>query len=272
MKSLFDNNTLQVMRRPSGIRSIGTKWVFKVKADVLGYVDRFKARCTALGNLQREGIDYSETFSPVVRHSSLRMLLALSAQKDLVVHQMDVDTAFLYGLLPEDELPVYIDVPHGYPIPIELKDVPANQLVCRAIKGIYGLKQSPRLWNANIHATMLRLGFVQFPSEPCMYSKGTAGKEIYVAIYVDDLVIATSDMSEMQSFKEELFCTYKMKDLGPIKHLLGMEVTQDLINGTIKITQSNYIEEVLRRFGMLDCKPCNVPMSSALSLCKATVI
>jgi hypothetical protein len=184
---------------------------------------------------------------------------------------MDVDTAFLYGLLPADDLPVYIDVPHGYPVPDELKHIPVNQLVCRAIKGIYGLKQSPRLWNANIHATMIRLGFIQFPSEPCMYSKGTEGKEIFVAIYVDDLVIATADMNEMQSFKNSLFDTYKMKDLGPIKHLLGMEVVQDIVKGTIVITQSNYIEEVLRRFGMLDCKPCNIPMCSSLSLSKATV-
>jgi hypothetical protein len=271
IKSLSDNNTLLVLRRPPGTRSIGTKWVFKVKADVLGYVDRFKARCTALGNLQREGIDYNETFSPVVRHSSLRTLLAISAQRNLVVHQMDVDTAFLYGELPLDELPVYIDVPYGYPIPDELKHTPLDQLVCKAIKGIYGLKQSPRLWNANIHATMIRLGYTQFPSEPCMYRKGTDAKEIFVAIYVDDLVIATADVQEMQSFKNELFATYKMKDLGPIRHLLGMEVVQDIAAGTIKITQSNYIEEVLRRFGMLDCKVSNVPMVASLSLTKALV-
>ncbi len=142
-ESLMKNDVFTVMERPKVCYALGLKWVFALKKDAQGNIIRYKARCTALGNFQREGLDYGEVFSPVVRYSTIRMLLATAAKRDLILESMDVDTAFLYGVLPTDEPAVYVDVPFGFPVPNHL--IGKENLVCKVHKAIYGLRQSPRL-------------------------------------------------------------------------------------------------------------------------------
>ena len=266
--SLSKNLTFTVMPKPSRCFALGLKWVFKVKTDSDGNIQRYKARCTALGNLQREGIDFDETFSPVVRYSTLRALLAMSAQKGMVVHNMDVDTAFLYGKLPEDDDPVYVKVPYGYPIPKKYSHYSEEDLVCRVHKSIYGLKQSPRLWNLTIDDFMRSKGFKRSESDHCLYSRLNNGEELYVALYVDDLIISGSKLSTVERFKSQLKQRFNMKDLGPLTSCLGMEIKQDPTNGTITVSQSKYIGEILRRFGMSDkmSRSSPVPMEPGLKL------
>jgi hypothetical protein len=267
IQSLINNNTLTVMARGSlPVRALGTKWVFKIKHDKFGNVARYKARCTALGNLQREGIDFDETFAPVVRQSSLRMLLSVAVQNRMAVHQMDVNTAFLYGEFDEGDPPVYLRLPYNYPVPPELQHIPRDQLICKVNKGLYGLKQAPRLWNKKIDSTMKKHGFRRFNSDQCIYVRKSGRDVLYVGLYVDDLVIAGSNAKCINSFKEQLSAEYDMKDLGPISHLLGMEVTQDLSRNTLKLSQETYIRSILRRFNFQTEKPSSVPMSPGLQL------
>ena len=263
MQSLGDNDTFELVEKPPGIMVLGHKWVYKIKTNEAGEITRFKCRYTALGNRQREYIDYDETFAPVVRSSSLKTLLAIAAARDLIVHQMDVDTAFLYGVMPPEPT-LYMEVPEGYPIPFHL--VGKTNLVGIVKKGIYGLKQSPKLWNDTVNAYMISLGFTRFTTDLCIYKRKSEADCLFVAIYVDDLIIAGSSLPSINIFKEELKSKFKMKDLGPIHYCLGMEVRQDLEEGTITLSQNGYVDSILRRFGLLLANPTPIPMSSTLDL------
>ena len=263
--SLKDNNTFEVIVKPVGARVLGHKWVYKVKANQDGIVTRYKSRYTALGNRQREDIDYDETFAPVVRNSSLKTLFAVAAANDFPVHQMDVDTAFLYGNMPPEPA-LYMEVPAGYPIPDHL--LGRTDLVGLVKKGIYGLKQSPRLWNETVNEFMIGRGFSRFTTDQCVYKRGQAETQLFVAIYVDDLIITGASLDIIDTFKSELKDRFKMKDLGPIKYCLGMEITQDLVKGTIEVKQQGYVRSILRRFGLLEAKTSPIPMDPGLELTK----
>jgi hypothetical protein len=265
--SLFSNGTLEVMKRPSHyVKALPIKYVFKIKTNKDGDVERYKTRCTAMGNLQDQHMDYEETFAPVVRQSSVRILLSVAAQNNFPVHQMDVDTAFLYGTLEEGDDPVYLKMPLNYPIPEELQQEDPNKLICRVRKGIYGLKQSPRLWNKNFNESMLRLGFKRFSSDMGLYSRCEGIKQLFVGLYVDDLVIVGSDIDAVVQFKKQIGEIYKMKDLGPINQLLGMDVRQDLEKGTVSLSQSKYIKSIIERFELSSCQSSPIPMDPALHL------
>jgi hypothetical protein len=270
--SLVKNSTLTVIPRgDSKVRALGIKWVFKIKLNKDGGVARYKARCTALGNLQREGIDYDETYAPVVRQSSLRLLLAVAVQNDMPVHQMDVDTAFLYGEFEQGDPEVYLTLPQDYPVPAELAHIPRKDLICRVNKGLYGLKQAPRLWNKKIDSTLQSHGFRRFKSDPCIYVRRSGLDTLYVGLYVDDLVLAGSTVKYIDVFKLQLGKVYNMKDLGPIGHLLGMDASQDLTLRTLTLSQGTYIRSILRRFSLEKGKLRAVPMIPGLQLAKGQI-
>ena len=174
---------------------------------------------------------------------------------------MDVDTAFLYGVLPTTESPIYTTVPEGYPVPAEFENVDRKDLVCHVHKAIYGLKQSPRLWNQNLHQTMINNSFSQSKHDPCLYSKGSGRNLIHVAIYVDDLIIAGASAQVISQFKTSIAASYNMKDLGALSHCLGMEIVQDIAAGTVKVSQRSYSLDILRRFGMLTSNSSPIPMA-----------
>jgi hypothetical protein len=272
--SLANNNSLEIVVRPPNVRVLGLKWVFKIKETLEGMVSRFKVRCTILGNLQREGIDYWETFSPTSRHSTVRILLATAAARNYHVHHMDVDTAFLYGVMPDDEH-VYCHIPKGYPIPEHLQDTP--NLVGRVRKGIYGLKQAPRVWNQTIDYTMVHgLGFNKSPQDPCLYTKtGKGGEKLLVCIYVDDLLIASSSMSYLREFKSQLSQKYNMKDLGELSSFLGMEVCVKR-GEYIKISQSKYINDLAHKFSVISntkkVSKAHIPLDPSVKLFRTSDI
>ena len=156
----IENESWELIELPAGRKPISCKWVFKVKHDDTGKVERFKGRLGAKGFLQKYGIDYDETFSPVVRFSSIRALLAFGVSRQILIHQMEVVTAFLNGTLDEE---IYMQQPEGYVEPGK------EELVCRLKKSLYGLKQSPRCWNNDFKEFMLSLGFVQSVADPCVF-------------------------------------------------------------------------------------------------------
>ena len=178
--------------------------------------ERYKARLVARGFDQKFGLDYDETFCPVVRMESLRTLVVLSSQRGLELHQVDVHTAFLNGTLQEE---VYMKQPTGY----ERKG--EEHLVCRLKKSIYGLKQSPRCWNTALDAHLKRMGFFQSKSDPCIYVSG--GEDpFYIGVYVDDLILAGNDKAKMKKVKEELSSTVDIKDRGKLSYFLAMFIVQ----------------------------------------------
>lgn len=167
----------------------------------------------------------------------------------MLVHQLDVYSAFLYGEIEGD---VYISVPQGCESD--------ENTVCKLKKALYGLKDSPKNWNKKFHSVMCKLGFVRCDYEYCLYSRNKDGCKTYLMLYVDDLLLASSEASELETVKQMLSTNFKMKDLGLICHYLGIHISQNLREGTIKIDQENYLKNVLKNFNMSECKPCLTPM------------
>lgn len=255
-QSLMENQTWELVKLPTNRKTVGCKWIFKVKYGAQGEVERFKSRLVAKGYSQRYGIDYDETYSPVVRLSSVRTLLANAVQKGMLVHQMDVVTAFLNGDLEEE---IFMEQPEGYVQPGQ------EDMVCKLKKSLYGLKQSPRCWNQKFVTSVRSLGFVPSDADPCIFVKRHSDDEMsIIAVYVDDLIIMTTTVEEMQRIKASLSKNFKMKDLGSLHYCLGISVEQH--EDGIKLSQKQYIEKLLERYGLQDANPVSTPMDLNVKL------
>lgn len=225
---MLENDTWDLVDLPKDRKAIGSKWVFKVKHHSDGQVERYKCRLVAKGYSQIYGADYDETFSPVVRFSSIRTLLSFAVQNNLNVHQMDVVTAFLNGHLEEE---LYMEQPEGYIKPGQ------EHLVCKLNKSIYGLKQSPRCWSKAFTEFMKSIGFTQSTSDQqCVFVR--SGQELEIlAVYVDDLILITESTESMNKLKDTLKKHYKMKDMGELPYILGISVVQDKARNHIILHQ-----------------------------------
>ena len=180
MESLHKNEVWDLVKLSKDRRAVGNKWVFKLKVGSNGSVEGHKARLVAQGFSQKYGVDYDETFSPVVRFESLQTVIARAVQNGLMLHQMDVTTAFLNGELEEE---VYMRQPEGFAVKGQ------EDLVCKLKRSIYGLKQSPRCWNSVLDSQLKQMGFVQAKGNPCIYVT-SEGEMFIIAVYVDDIILA----------------------------------------------------------------------------------
>lgn len=256
LKSHQQNNTWTLENLPAGRKAIKSKWVFKAKTDDAGKIIRYKARLVAKGCSQKPGIDYSETFSPVVRYNSIRFLLALAAKNDLKIHQMDVITAFLQGDLNEE---IFMEQPEKF------ND--GTNRVCRLRRSIYGLKQAGRQWNLKLDEALRKFGLRKSQLDPCVYY--TDDLQILIAIYVDDFLLFFKDMNKLQEVKQYLCSTFRMKDMGAVSSCIGMRIRQ--FNDAIEIDQSIYVKQILDRFGMADSKPVKTPSETGNKLSIQTI-
>ena len=209
-KSLIDNGTWSLVDRPADRNILTGRWTYKLKRGPNGEILRYKARWVARGFEQMEGIDYNETFASVVKLMSYKALFAIAAVLDLDLEQMDVKTAFLYGNIDEE---VYVEQPP------EFDDGTAR--VCKLNKALYGLKQAPRIWYQTFATFLEGLGFHPLTSDVGIFAKG----HTYIAVYVDDLLIAGPSKEEIQELKNALSNRFQMTDLGPCSYYLGMAVT-----------------------------------------------
>jgi hypothetical protein len=259
--SLTKNHTWDLVPRPRDRQIVTNKFAFKHKKDECARIVRLNARLVARGFSQIYGIDYLDTYAPVVKLASIRILLAIAAIHGLGIHQMDVVTAFLAGELEEE---IYMEQPEGFKVGSK-----GDDLVCRLRKSIYGLKQAPRVWNQRIRRFLKSIGFDQLYSDPCVYINKTTG--IIIAMWVDDLIIFGKDMASINDLKVQLNEEYEMKDLGELKYFLGIQVHRDRERKIIHINQSGYNRTILERYGMQNSKPANTPLSSSARLTKATV-
>ncbi|KAL5740548.1 hypothetical protein ACOSQ2_029728 [Xanthoceras sorbifolium] len=262
VKSLHKNRTWDLVKPPKDKKIVGCKWVFKRKEGIPGVEDaKYKARLVAKGYSQVHGVDFNDVFSPVVKHSSIRVLLALVAMHNLELEQLDVKTAFLYGELEET---IYMQQPEGFEI--EGK----KDHVCLLKKLLYGLKQSPRQWYKRFDSFMVGHGYSRSQYDSCVYlRKLKDGSFVYLLLYVDDMLIAAKDMFELNKLKSELSGEFEMKDLGAAKKILGMEIRRDKAAGKLYLTQKSFVEKVLERFGMKNAKPVSTPLAAHFKLSAA---
>ena len=232
IKSLKDNQVWELTTLPTGKKAITCKWVYKVKTNSDGLIERYKARLVARGFDQKFRSDYNETFCPVVHLESLRTLIALSTQHGLELHHLD------------------------------------KHLVCKLWKSIYGLKQASRCWNVALDSHLRSMGFTQSMSDPCIYMSG--GEDtFYIGVYVDDMILAGKDETEMKRVKEELSSKFDIKDLGKLSYFLGMSIIQNQEEKKTWMGQPTYTEKLLSKMGMSDCKPVSTPVNPRNHLVKA---
>ena len=268
-ESLQKQLTWELTKLPPGRRAIGCRWVYKRKFNRDGSVARYKARLVAKGFSQREGIDYQEVFAPVVKFTSIRVLLALAAEMDWELEQLDVDTAFLYAPVDEE---IYMQQPEGF----QELDESGESLVCRLLKSLYGLKQSPRNWNHHLHEWLVEHGWVQSQADPGVYvhtvkdgttdSSSSRVEQYILVLYVDDIIVGGPKLQFIEQLKTSIKETFKIKDLGAVSWCLGMEVSRDRAARTVELTQRKYIADMLSQYNMSDCKPVAVPMTPGTAL------
>nr|AFP55578.1 copia-type polyprotein [Rosa rugosa] len=250
IEAIETNDTWQLTSLPKGVKKIGVKWVFKTKYNEHGKVDKCKARLVAKGYAQQFGIDYTEVYAPVARWDTIRLIVALAAQKNWTIFQLDVKSAFLHGELNED---VYIEQPQGF----EQKG--EEEKVYKLKKALYGLKQAPRAWYSRIEGYFVKEGFERCSYEHTLFVKIEGeGKMLIVSLYVDDQIFTGNDMSMIEKFKSSMMHEFEMTDLGEMKYFLGVEIRQSAEG--IHLCQSKYAREVIERFGMGKSNPVRNPI------------
>ena len=260
LSSLAQNNTWVLEPLPENRIAIGCRWLFKKKED-----GRYKARLVAKGYSQQAGIDYQETYAPVAKFTTIRLLLALCSESDWEMQGMDVKTAFLNSELKET---VYMEIPEGVSIPVDHSGSGNQQpMACRLLKSIYGLKQSPRAWYGRIHSFFLTYNFVRSESDHSLFINYQ--KPIILLLYVDDLVLAAPTQTLVDWMRAKLSEEFDMTDLGELRTFLGLEIERDRQQRTLFLSQKNYIAKILADHGMIDCNPSSTPADPHVRLEKS---
>ena len=259
IESMKVNQVWSLVDMPPGQKAIGNKWILKIKRKADGSIDRYKARLVEKGYTEKEGIDYEESFSLVVRFTSIRLLLAIVTNLNLELHQMDVKIAFLNGELDEE---FFMEQPVGFIVKGQ------ERKVCKLQRSIEGLKQSSRQLYLKFHKVILTYDFKMIDEDHCVYVKGTSGKFSILFLYVDDILIAKSDKEYLMDIKRWLSTHFDMQDMGEANYILGVQIKRDRSKKILALSQENYIQKILERFHMSSCKPMDTPVSKgeALSL------
>ena len=254
-QALISNHTWTLVPFQPDLNIVGCKWVFRIKRHADGTIERYKARLVAKGFHQEEGIDYFETFSPVVRPTTIRLVLTLAISFGWSIRQLDVHNAFLHGALTET---VYMEQPPGF------IDASKPNHICLLSKAIYGLKQSPRAWFHALSTALLNQGFQASRYDPSLFILSTNNSMLIVLIYVDDIIVTGDSRDRIQAFINSLQQTFALKDLGDLHFFLGIEVHST--SQGLHLSQTKYLKDVLSRAKMQDANPCPSPMVPNLSL------
>ena len=257
LTSMEKNNVWKIVNVPKDVKLLKTKWIFKIKEDENGIPIRYKARLVAKGFFQKHGVDYFETYAPVAKLTTVRLILAYGIRNNFVFHHLDVKTAFLHGNLSED---IYMAIPDGID--------KAEGNACKLLKSLYGLKQAPRCWNEKFNAFLLKLGFIRSNHDYSLYTKFYNNNVLIIVLYVDDLLIAGKNEAAINDLKRNLENEFEMVDCGKLKHFLGINIETQ--NVELSLTQESNIEKVLVKFRMEDCNTVRTPMQKGLQLQRNT--
>ncbi|KAK1629066.1 hypothetical protein QYE76_003381 [Lolium multiflorum] len=251
MGSMYDNKVWTLVDLPDSRKAVENKWIFKRKTDADGNITVYKARLVAKGFRQIQGVDYDETFSPVAKLKSVRILLAIAAFFDYEIWQMDVKTAFLNGDIEEE---LYMVQPKGF---VDPKNA---DKVCKLQRSIYGLKQASRSWNRRFDKVIKDFGFIQCHGEACIYKKVSGSSVAFLILYVDDILLIGNDIELLSSVKGYLNNSFSMKDLGEASYILGIKIYRDRSRRLIGLSQSTYLDKILKKFRMDESKKGFLPM------------
>lgn len=256
MKALIANQTWTLVPSSTSHNLVGCKWVFRIKRDQHGTITQYKARLVARGFHQREGIDYGDTFSPVVKPATVRLVLSLAVSNNWNIRQLDINNAFLQGTLTDA---VYVTQPPGFVDPHH----PTH--VCQLKKALYGLKQAPRAWYTELKNHLITMGFRNTISDSSLFVFQDAGVIIYLLVYVDDIIVTSNATDALNKFILNLATRFSLKDLGPLSYFLGVEVLKHPKG--IFLSQKRYIQDLLTKANMDGCNniatplPMNPPLS-----------
>ena len=256
--SLLENGTWTLEELPPGMQAIPVKWTYKLKTGANGAVERFKARLVAKGYRQREGIDFDEGFAPVSKYATLRTLLAVVASDDLELHQLDIKTAFLNGMIEEE---IYVQQPPCY------EEGPGN-LACHLRRALYGLRQAPRQWHIRLKEELQDIGFTESEADPGLFTYNGKGDTIHLLVYVDDILIAAKEPTSIEWAKGKIKTAFEARDLGEAKLFLGMIIERDRASLSLKLSQQRMTTQLLSKHQLLDAKPQAVPLNDSIKLSK----
>ena len=251
ISALLKNNTWDLVPPSPSQNVVTCKWIFRIKKDQNGNITKYKARYVARGFNQRAGIDYSETFSPVVKPSTVRLVLSIAVSNGWSLRQLDINNAFLQGTLTDD---VYTIQPPGY------ADSKFPHYVCKLNKALYGLKQAPRAWYKELRQHLLDVGFKNTISDSSLFTYMANGISLYLIVYVDDIIVTGNTSSALDDFVVQLAKRFSLKDLGPLSYFLGVEVLPH--SQGIFLSQKKYIADILCKANMDDAKPVATPMAT----------
>jgi hypothetical protein len=257
MDSILSNGTWELVDRPYGYKLVGCKWVFKKKLRPDGTVDKYRARLVAKGYTQKEGEDFFDTYSPVAKLTTIRVLLSLATSHGILVHQMDVKTTFLNGELEEE---IYMTQPDGFVVKGQ------EDMVCKLQKSLYDLKQGPKKWHEKFDLTLISAGFSVNEVDRCVYYHHGGGHKVILCLYVDDILIFGTSLDVINEVKTFMCQSFDMKDLGEVDVILNIKLIKGE-NG-ITLTQSHYVEKVLSHFGYKGNKPSPTPYDPSIILRK----
>jgi hypothetical protein len=260
MASLHANGTWVLEPPPTGAKTIPVKWVYKIKRDASGNIERYKARLVVKGFMQREGIDFNEVYAPVSKAATMRALLSLVAADDLELEQLDIKTAFLNGDLEET---IYMQQPPGY-------QEGGNGMACRLVKALYGLRQAPRAWHTRLKAELEAIGFTATEADASLFVRHHKDHAVYLLVYVDDILIVSSSAESVKSVKEMLTSTFDLRDLGEAAMFVGLEIQRDRAARTLTIRQSRMTSDLVVRYGMQQAQTKAIPLTVGTQLTKAT--
>ncbi|PKI48780.1 hypothetical protein CRG98_030822 [Punica granatum] len=244
------NQTWELVERTQNRKVIGFKWVYKTKLKFDGSVNKYKARRIVKGYAQIWGVDYSETFAPVARLDTIRLLLAIVAERNWKIYQLDVKSVFLNGVLEEE---IYVEQLEGF----EVKG--AEGRVYKLRKGLYGLKQAPSAWYNKIDTYLQNLKFEKSLSESTLYVKKEMDSIVILSLYVDDLLVTGDNKIQVEKLMGDLHKVFEMTDLGEMSYFLGMEVQQR--KNEVFICQKKYLKEIMKKFKIEECNSASTPMN-----------
>ncbi|KAF5475573.1 hypothetical protein F2P56_007367 [Juglans regia] len=253
--ALLHNHTWDLVPPSASYNVLGPKWILKTKRNADGTLERRKARLVAKGFHQQPGVDYAETFSPVVKPTTIRVILSLAVSSNWSLQQLDIQNAFLHGELEEA---VYMQQPTGFVHP----EYPSH--VCKLRKAIYGLKQAPRAWFSKLSNKLFSLGFQESKSDTSLFVYKNSSHVMFVLIYVDDIIVTGSDSNLISEFITALGTSFPVKHLGKLHYFLGIEICQN--SQGLFLSQSKYILDLLQKTNMQNAKPVSTPMSVTTKL------
>ena len=257
IQAIISNNTWTLTDLPPGFKVLSLKWVCHTKRDANNNFEKYKARIVVRGFAQEIGLDFDETFAPVVRIESVRMLFAFAAANDLYILHVDCTNAFLNGW---SDWELYVQQPEGF------IDSKYPNKVLRLNKALYGLKQAPRIWYLLLCGVIVGLGFVVLETDTSIYVRG----DIIIEVYVDDIKILAPTKESCYEVYRELSKHFKMQDKGAVKSFLRLNITRNWHEHSISINQPGYIDKLLARFNMTNAKTANTPLEPGCHLLKAT--